>query len=398
MKILFLSDVFFPRVNGVSTSISIFMEDLIKLGHKVHLIAPKYYGESNTRNITRIESKKVFFDPEDHLMSLKTLNKKIKWIKKQKFDIIHIHTPFVAHFFGKKLSKKLGIPIIETYHTSFEDYLHLYVPFIPEFLARKLSRFIAKSLCNGVDALISPSEQLKTTLRSYNINKPIETIPTGLSKRSYIEKNPHFFRDNYNIKPNDNLLLYVGRVAHEKNIDFLISSFVHIYQKQKNTKLLITGEGPALEHISGLIRKFKMENNIILTGYLERNNELLSCYAASDLFVFSSKTETQGLVLIEAMAQGLPVAALSINGTESILKNNLGAITPKDNVYDFAEKCLELLNDKKRLKIMSLEAKKNALINWTSEKQAKKLADLYKEVSRKLNFSGLDKEDVFLQN
>jgi glycosyltransferase involved in cell wall biosynthesis len=80
------------------------------------------------------------------------------------------------------------------------------------------------------------------------------------------------------------------------------------------------------------------------------------------------------------------------------LKNNLGAITPKDNVYDFAEKCLELLNDKKRLKMMSLEAKKNALINWTSEKQAKKLADLYKEVSRKLNFSGLDKEDVFLQN
>jgi glycosyltransferase involved in cell wall biosynthesis len=226
----------------------------------------------------------------------------------------------------------------------------------------------------------------------------LKPFPTGLSKRSYIEKNPHFFRDNYNIKPNDNLLLYVGRVAHEKNIDFLISSFVHIYQKQKNTKLLITGEGPALEHISGLIRKFKMENNIILTGYLERNNELLSCYAASDLFVFSSKTETQGLVLIEAMAQGLPVAALSINGTESILKNNLGAITPKDNVYDFAEKCLELLNDKKRLKMMSLEAKKNALINWTSEKQSKKLADLYKEVSRKLNFSGLDKEDVFLQN
>jgi glycosyltransferase involved in cell wall biosynthesis len=141
-----------------------------------------------------------------------------------------------------------------------------------------------------------------------------------------------------------------------------------------------------------------MENNIILTGYLERNNELLSCYAASDLFVFSSKTETQGLVLIEAMAQGLPIAALSINGTESILKNNLGAITPKDNVYDFAEKCLELLNDKKRLKMMSLEAKKNALINWTSEKQAKKLVDLYKEVSKKLNFSGLDKEDVFLQN
>ena len=111
MKILFISDVFFPRVNGVSTSIQTFKEDLIKLGHTVHLICPLYRDEKKITTITRIKSKSIFFDPEDHLMSGKHLKKITPWIKKQKFDIIHSHTPFVAHFYAKKLSKILKIPL-----------------------------------------------------------------------------------------------------------------------------------------------------------------------------------------------------------------------------------------------------------------------------------------------
>jgi len=163
MKILFLSDVYFPRVNGVSTSINVFKNDLIKLGHEVHLICPSYNEINMDKTVTTIKSKPIFFDPEDHLMSWTELNKKTEWIKKQKFDLIHIQTPFIAHYYGKKLSKILNIPIVETYHTSFEDYLHLYMPILPESFARWLSRNIAKYLCNHCQGIISPSEQLKET-------------------------------------------------------------------------------------------------------------------------------------------------------------------------------------------------------------------------------------------
>lgn len=380
MKILFLSDVYFPRVNGVSTSIKVFKNDLKKLGHEVHLICPAYNEKNTDKTITTIKSKPIFFDPEDHLMSWTELNKKIEWIKKQKFDLIHIQTPFIAHYFGKKLAKTLNVPIIETYHTSFEDYLHLYLPILPESFARWLSRNIAKYLCNHCHGIISPSEQLKETLKNYQVTKPIKVVPTGLPDQSFKKTNKYTFRKLYNISPTDPLLLFVGRVAHEKNIDFLLHVYKYIASENKSIKFLITGEGPAFEHIQKLIKKLNLDRSVILTGYLEANNELLNCYASSDLFIFASKTETQGLVLIEAMAQGLPVVALAENGTKSILENNPGAIIAKDDPKEFAKTCLRLLNNKKKLSEMSVKAKKEAKQKWGSVAQTEKLIALYEEV------------------
>ena len=380
MKILFLSDVYFPRVNGVSTSIKVFKNDLIKLGHEVHLICPSYNETNTDKTLTTIKSKPIFFDPEDHLMSWSELNKKTEWIKKQKFDLIHIQTPFIAHYYGKKLSKILNIPIVETYHTSFEDYLHLYMPILPESFARWLSRIIAKYLCNHCNGIISPSEQLKETLKNYRVTKPIKVVPTGLPDKSFKKTNKYSFRKLYNISPNDPLLLFVGRVAHEKNIDFLLHAFKYIAKENKSIKFLITGEGPAFEHIQKLIKNLNLEHSVILTGYLEADQELLNCYASSDMFIFSSKTETQGLVLIEAMAQGLPIVALAENGTKSILENNPGAIIAKDDPKEFAKTCLTLLNNKKKLSQMSMKAKKEAKQKWGSVVQTEKLIALYKEV------------------
>jgi len=381
MKILFLSDVYFPRVNGVSTSIKIFIEDLQKLDHEVHLICPAYNEKSTkSKNITTIKSKPIFFDPEDHLMSWKELNKQTDWIKKQKFDLIHIQTPFIAHYYGKKIAKILDIPIIETYHTSFEDYLHLYLPILPERFARWLSRNIAKYLCNHCDGIISPSEQLKDVLEGYDVNKPIKVVPTGLSENSFRKTNKYTFRKLYNISPNDKLLLFVGRVAHEKNIDFLLYAFKNILKQNRTVKFLITGEGPAFSHIQKLIKKLNIEKSVILTGYLEAENELLNCYASSDLFIFSSKTETQGLVLIEAMAQGLPVIALAENGTKSILENNPGAIIGKDDPIQFAQACCKLTKNRKKMSEMAIQGKKEAKEKWSSRAQTEKLIGFYEAV------------------
>ena len=377
MNILFISDVFFPRVNGVSTSIQTFKEDLIKLGHSVHLICPYYHDEKKIKSITRIKSKSIFFDPEDHLMSWNELKKLIPWIKLQKFDVIHSHTPFIAHFFGKKISKLLNIPMIETYHTSFEDYLHLYVPMLPEIFARFISRNIAKYICNDCEGVISPSGQMKDILLKYKIKKPIEIIPTGLTQKSFIQKDRYVFRSIHKIDENDDLLLFVGRVAHEKNIDFLLHAFKEIIQHKAKTKFLITGEGPAFDHIKNLIKQLGLQNNVILTGYLDPEYELLNCYAAADLFIFASKTETQGLVLIEAMAQGLPIVALAENGTKSILINNPGAKISQDNYEQFAEDCINVLDNKKLRALRSKKAKIEAQNKWASIIQTEKLVTFY---------------------
>ncbi|MGA1512925.1 MAG: glycosyltransferase [Methylophilaceae bacterium] len=380
MKILFISDVFFPRVNGVSTSIQTFKEDLKKLGHTVHLICPSYHDEKKINTISRVKSKSIFFDPEDHLMSWFELRKLTPWIKKQNFDIIHSHTPFISHFYAKRLSRLLKVPLIETYHTSFEDYLHLYIPFLPEKIARFLSRNIAKFICNHCDGIVSPSSQMKEILLTYKINKPIEIIPTGLHEKSFTQKDKYFFRNINGIDQNDNLLLFVGRVAHEKNIDFLLYSFKEIIKHKDNTKFLITGEGPALDHIKNLIKQLGLQKNVILTGYLDPDYELLNCYASADLFIFASKTETQGLVLIEAMAQGLPIVALAENGTKSILINNPGAIISSDNYELFAKDCIRLLENKKQLTLMSNNGKAEAQKKWTSMIQAEKLLSFYSSI------------------
>ena len=155
MKILLISDVYFPRVNGVSTSIRTFTEQLQVLGHTIHLIAPEYGVKTEDEAwITRVPARSIYFDPEDKLMKVGEILKRLPSLKGQQFDLIHIHTPFIAHYAGLKLGKLLQIPVVETYHTFFEDYLHHYLPWIPRKLAKGLARFISKKQCNQVDAIV----------------------------------------------------------------------------------------------------------------------------------------------------------------------------------------------------------------------------------------------------
>ena len=183
MSILLISDVYFPRVNGVSTSIRTFTEQLQKLGHGVHLIAPDYRVETiDEAWITRVPARSIYFDPEDKLMKYAEILRLLPILKSKKFDLIHIHTPFVAHYAGLKLGRLLQIPVVETYHTFFEDYLHHYLPCIPKFAARGLARLISKKQCNQVDAIVAPSQPMLDVLRTYGINTKAQVIATGLQE------------------------------------------------------------------------------------------------------------------------------------------------------------------------------------------------------------------------
>ena len=389
MNILFISDVFFPRVNGVSTSINTFATELRALGHQVTLIAPSYTDEDKQEEwIVRVPSHKIYFDPEDRLMNFGKLKALLPWIRDKHFDVIHIHTPFTAHYVGIHFGKKLDIPVVETYHTFFEDYLHHYLPFIPQFISRKLARTISRRQCNAVDGIVSPSKPMLDVLKQYGIKTPAEVVATGLDDSSFANVDGEHFRMSHDIPLTQPMLLFVGRVAHEKNIGFLLEMHVELIKNHPDVLLVITGEGPAEESIKQSIEKLGISNKVRMIGYLDRGHELIACYKAADIFVFASKSETQGLVLLEAMAQGTAVVAIAELGTKSILIEGEGVLIAKDDINDFADKVSILLSDAPKRQMIGEKGRQYAQEKWGAGVLAKKVAKFYKStVNQKSSLS-----------
>lgn len=379
MKILFISDVYYPRINGVSTSIKSFKENLEQLGHEVRLIAPEYNNHlCSEKWIKRVPSFQVPYDPEDRLMNYFELKKLKKWVESEKFDLIHIHTPFMAHYFGLNLRKTLSIPCIETYHTFFEDYLHHYIPWLPEKFGRRFARWVSRRQCNSVDGVVVPSKPMLDVLTQYGIDKPMSVIPTGIDKHFLTKRNSDVFKLNYQLPMNKKILLYVGRVAKEKNIEFLLHVVKNISREYKDILLLITGEGPADKDLDLKIKEFGIYEFVKRLPYLDRGNELPQCYSAADVFVFSSKSETQGIVPLEAMAQGTPVVAIAEMGIASVIKNNEGAFATKDNLEEFVSCVKKLISNDKLHASQSKKAYKYVKENWAASVQAEKVVSFYK--------------------
>ena len=381
MKILLISDVYFPRVNGVSTSIRTFTEQLQMLGHTIHLIAPEYGVKTEDEAwITRVPARSIYFDPEDKLMKFGEILKRLPSLKSQQFDLIHIHTPFIAHYAGLKLGKLLQIPVVETYHTFFEDYLHHYLPWIPRKLAKGLARFISKKQCNQVDAIVAPSQPMLDVLRTYGINTKAEVIATGLQAHSFTDADGDAFRQQYAIDVARPMLLYVGRVAFEKNIHFLLKVVKQLSEVMPEVLFVITGEGPAEASLHAAVSTLGIENNVQFIGYLNREKELNACYKAADIFIFASKSETQGLVLLEAMAQGTPVVAIAELGTASILVEGEGAMIAPEDEAAFMQKVRNLLANPVHCRYLGERAKSYAQNNWSAAKQADRMVQFYGEL------------------
>ena len=381
MNILLISDVYFPRVNGVSTSIKTFTQQMQQMGHTVHLIAPDYgIATADEGWISRVPARNIYFDPEDKLMKMGEVLALAPKLQTMQFDIVHIHTPFIAHYAGLKLAKLLNIPKVETYHTFFEDYLHHYLPVIPQFLARGLARMISKSQCNQLDALVSPSQPMLDVLRDYGVHTPSEVVATGLQAHSFAEADGHAFREKYGISSNRPMLLFVGRVAHEKNIGFLLEVVRMLADVVPDVLLLITGEGPAEATLKKQVHQLGIQKHVQFLGYLDRNTELNACYRSADVFVFASKSETQGLVLLEAMAQATPVVAIAELGTASVLVEGQGARIATENELDFVEKIHGLLINAEHRKALGLRGQTYAQQKRSSAAQAEKMIALYGHV------------------
>lgn len=377
MKILFISDVYFPRINGVSTSIETFRHKLREYGHTVHLVAPDYMAPSaDESDIMRVPARILPFDPEDRLMKFNWVMEHIEKLRDERYDIIHIQTPFVAHYLGIKLSQVLNIPCIETYHTFFEEYFHHYIPLLPKVMTGALARRFSRHQGNSLDGMVVPSQPMMDVLRRYGVTTLAGVIPTGLKSESFTPGNGAAFRKKYGIALERPVLLFVGRVAHEKNIGFLLHVVNRVRHDIPEVLLLIAGEGPAREGLEHEVSKSGLSDNVMFIGYLDRYTELNNCYRAADIFVFSSRTETQGLVLLEAMAQGVPVVSIAEMGTRDVLREGSGVWIAEENLEDFSGKVIKMLgNDDARRQLG--DAGREYAHGWSADKLAERMLKFY---------------------
>lgn len=381
MKILVLSDVYFPRVNGVSTSIQTFRHELRRLGHEVWVIAPDYgQPTADEDGIRRVASRRVLFDPEDRMMRPRCLLRELATLGDRRFDLVHIQTPFVAHYAGVRLARRLSVPCIETYHTFFEEYLFHYLPILPKNAWRAVARLFSRRQCNQLDGLVVPSNAMRDALVRYGVRTAMRVIPTGMPADAFAEGDGVAFRARHDIVAGRPTLVFVGRVAFEKNIEFLL----RVVQELKRTThpsivLIVAGEGPAQAPLRRLGTELGLADNLRFVGYLERGFELNSCYQAGDAFVFASRTETQGLVLLEAMSLGVPVVSTAVMGTCDILAAARGALVAEENVAGFAAQVRRLLDDAPLRQRLGEEGRIYAR-QWAAEDPARALLAFYAEL------------------
>ena len=343
MRVLMVSDVYFPRVNGVSTSIETFRRTLSAHGVEVKLVVPRYGNELYEPGIVRVAGRPVPGDREDRLVGWRAMHRAVLEAA-QDCDLIHVQTPFIAHYAGLKAARKLGLPVVATYHTLFEEYLQHYAKPIPPSWLRGQARALSRRQCNQLDAVIVPSTAMRQRLESYGVKSPMHVLPTGIPMAQFAGGSGMRFRQKFGIAESRPMALFVGRVAHEKNIGFLLEALVQARQIRPDVLLVIAGEGPAMADLR-------------------------------------AQTTALGLqVLLEAMAAGVPVIALSEMGTIDILAPARGAFSPPNDPRAFGEVLGQFLKHPESWRHLNDEAPIYAQ-EWTDVAMAERLARLYSELS-----------------
>ncbi len=376
MNIAIFSDTYMPQMNGVAVSVNILFKELKSRGHNAFLFVPRIEGhEDKEPGIFRIPSWNFpFYRGHRFIYGFGYV---LSVVKQLKFELIHAQTPFGAGLISLYLAHKRNIPMIHTYHTSFSCYVH-YVPFLPRPVAIKLARLTSRKYCNACQKVISPSRQIKAMLLDYGINVPIEVLPTGVEIELFQQAQKGIIRARHDIAPQAKILLFVGRLGKEKNIDFLIKAFKEIKVDITDVYFIIVGDGPSRTDLEELSSRMDLSNRVIFAGAYPRN-DAAQYIKDADLFIFASQTETQGLVLVEAMAGGLPVVALEGPGVLDVIKDGKTGFLCKNSMIEFKKKVIKLLQDDELRTEMSTFAREHAS-QFSRQVFVDKTVELYEKI------------------
>jgi len=383
MRIGFFTDTCPPRVHGIEISIEAFRESLERMGHKVFIYAPSSPGyKDENSNVFRFQSIRVIKKPEMRLAFPFWAKNHLGKIIDFKLDIAHSHTPFSMGLLAKYIAAQQKIPLVYTHHTHYPEYAKFYLlkeKIITPFLARFLSGWYA----NLADAIIAPSYKMKMFLQDYGVKKekPIYILPTGVNLEIFkkSKKAGSQIRKEIKISPEKKILIFVGRMGKEKNPEFLLEMMVEILRRRKDVILLMIGDGPVLGGLQRIAKKNRINENVIFKGVVPYKKIPLY-YQASDIFVFSSLTDTQGIVILEAIACGLPVVALKDDAfKEMVIDNKNGFLIKGGSKEIFAKRVFEILDRPLLYRKFSATSEKIAH-NFSEENQAKKLVNIYKNL------------------
>jgi 1,2-diacylglycerol 3-alpha-glucosyltransferase len=376
MKIGFFTDSYLPQLDGLATSVEVSARALEERGHEVYIIAPRYPRYKDiTPNVYRLTSIK-FVDAPEMRWALQLPEKPLLKILRLNFDIIHGHSGGGMTLLGLEIARAKNIPFVGTYHTMLNRYTHYF--FNGKIVTPKMLEVATKLIGNLCDNLIAPTERVKEELVTYGVKKPIHVLPSGIDLENYKNVEKGFIRNTLKIKKDTKILLYVGRLGKEKSVDFLIRSFQLVHEKSPDTVLVLVGEGSEKQSLKRLVNSLQLKENVIFFGSV-KHHDIPKVYADADIFVFASRTETQGLVLLEALASGLPVVTVDDDAFDNVIKIAKNGYLVKSDTKLFAEKTLDLLTNEALYKSFSESALK-IVEKFSVENTAMYLEKLYEQV------------------
>lgn len=381
MRVGIFTDTYRPQINGVVSSITTLERELRRLGHKVYIITTTDPDVPDVEpNVLRIPS--IEFKPApQYRLGLVYSSKIIKKIKKLELDIIHSQTEWGVGTFARFVSSKLEIPLVHTYHTLYEYYTHYIFRGHMLSQAKKVAAVISKFYCEKCDSLIVPTRKVEDILYSYDVDKSMNIIPTGLDiekfyRENYSDEDRKFVRESFGVESEDFLCVYVGRVAEEKSIDVLIDMFSKI--EDPSYKFMIVGKsyGSMENNLKDQVEKLRISERVIFVGEVP-HDKVAIYYQIGDVFLNASISETQGLTFIEAMAAKTPVnARYDLNLEDLLVKNEAGLVYKTEE--EFVEN-IKKLKENKELKEKIIENAFNVSQDYTSEKFGEKVDALYKK-------------------
>lgn len=387
MRIGLFTDTYPPFINGVSTSVLMLKQGLEKLGHEVYVVTvnDESFSYKEEDGVLKIPSFPI------GLMNFRQSGiyplKALKIIKMWKLDIIHSHTEFSIGTFARLISKQLNIPLVHTYHTMYEEYIYYITKGYFDSASKKLVEYLTLFLCDKtIDELIVPTEKAKELFKDkYKVKRDVYVIPSGIDTTRFykenIDKNEIInLKKDLGLKKTDFIVLYVGRIAKEKSIDFLINNFNSVLKQIPKAKMIIVGDGPDIKDLIDLAKKEGLENKIIFAGKAPWT-DVPKYYSLCDVFVTASKTETQGLTVMEAMGASKPVVAIRDESFELMITDKKDGLF-FDDEKSYVDMIYEVYKNKKLRDEISFNARLTA-DKYSPYNYAKNVLKVYEKVISK---------------
>lgn len=342
MRIAIFAESYPPVVNGAATAISLLVGAL-RERHEVRVYAPRFpHFKDRDPDVRRFPSYRLPPEPE-YPIALPFSPALFREFLRSRFDVVHTHSPFTLGLLGRRWAARARIPAVTTYHTLYTEYTH-YAPWFPPHLARRCIRWITRRHCNASHGVTVPTEPIRDVLRDYGVTRPVEVIPTGVPFDDPILPDPAFPRAALGIEPDAPIVLYAGRLAKEKNLPLLFQAFRRVRQEEPRAILLLAGAGPWEPEARRIVDELGIMPATRFAGVLD-TARLALCYADAAVFGFPSLADTQGMVLVEAKAAGLPSVCVGTLGPAIVVRDGVDGLLVSNDKAAFAAALLRVIRD-----------------------------------------------------